>query len=160
MHWLRVIQPTAKNCWKRPSAVLGARGVKDRCAARGLVAIRKSRGHILASAPRPAPSTQQISADPAARRPSEFDSHSTSRDRTAPLSTFGSLSAPYQHYSTFSTMSTGAQASEDAASGLRQRSCNRAACSTTLPAVGSGPPGNCCDGERYSLYLQSSQCRF
>ena len=54
---------------------------------------------------------------------------------------------------TFFTMST------ETASGLRQRSCKRVACTTTLPVVGSRPSGNCCDGKHYTILSdsQSSQ---
>ncbi|KFY95584.1 hypothetical protein V500_02708 [Pseudogymnoascus sp. VKM F-4518 (FW-2643)] len=42
-------------------------------------------------------------------------------------------------------MSTGSQATADVASGLRQQSCKRITCMTTLPVVGSGRSGNCCE---------------
>ncbi|KAH8773376.1 hypothetical protein F5882DRAFT_331912, partial [Hyaloscypha sp. PMI_1271] len=39
---------------------------------------------------------------------------------------------------------SGSQASADATSGLRQRSCNRVTCKATL-SIGEKPSGNCCD---------------
>ncbi|KAH6670797.1 E1-E2 ATPase-domain-containing protein [Halenospora varia] len=44
-------------------------------------------------------------------------------------------------------MSTALQASEEAASSLRQRGCKRTACSTAPPLTATGEKSNCCEGD-------------